>query len=105
MRSTIVSITWLAAAVVASAGMGQRTASVQDVRQAEHDVPKLADVLELAPGMSVADIGAGYGEMAIVMARRVGPTGRVYATDIAATQLEAIRAAVSRGRVENVTVI
>lgn len=40
-------------------------------------------VLRLRPGQMVADIGAGTGFFAQLMAQEVGPTGRVYAVDIA----------------------
>jgi precorrin-6B methylase 2 len=41
--------------------------------------------------MTVADIGAGRGAMALVFAHWLGPAGHVYATDIGEAQLEAIR--------------
>lgn len=44
---------------------------------------RLLDRLALAPGMRVADFGCGAtGAFAIPIARRVGPSGRVYAIDI-----------------------
>jgi len=85
----------------------QRPAAVLqfEIRHAERDVPELAAVLELAPGMTVADIGAGGGAMTMFMAKRLGPAGRVYATEIGTPQLEEIRQLVSRERLENVIVI
>jgi protein-L-isoaspartate O-methyltransferase len=38
--------------------------------------------LELRPGMRLADIGAGAGELTVAGAIAVGPSGKVYATDI-----------------------
>lgn len=38
--------------------------------------------LRLAPGMAVADVGAGTGLFAALIAEAVGTTGRVYAVDI-----------------------
>jgi predicted methyltransferase len=43
---------------------------------------QIVDAVGLAPGMTVADIGAGTGLFARLFAQRVGPAGRVYATDI-----------------------
>ena len=43
---------------------------------------QIVDAVGLAPGMTVADIGAGTGLFARLFAQRVGPTGRVYATDV-----------------------
>jgi cyclopropane fatty-acyl-phospholipid synthase-like methyltransferase len=47
---------------------------VAERAQAELDVPKLVDVLNLQPGMSVADVGAGYGAMSVVLAKCSRPT-------------------------------
>ena len=43
----------------------------------------ILDALALKPGMAVADIGAGSGLISRLIAERVGPTGAVYAVDIA----------------------
>jgi len=51
-------------------------------REDEEAPSKALDALELKPGMVVADIGAGSGYYSTRIAKRVGPTGRVYATDI-----------------------
>jgi ubiquinone/menaquinone biosynthesis C-methylase UbiE len=40
------------------------------------------DILGIAPGKGVADIGAGSGWFAVRAARRVSPSGMVYAVDI-----------------------
>jgi ubiquinone/menaquinone biosynthesis C-methylase UbiE len=45
-------------------------------------VERVMDALGLAPGRSVADIGAGSGWFSMRAARRVGPDGTVYAVDI-----------------------
>lgn len=50
------------------------------------EAQRLADVLALEPGNVVADIGAGDGEMAVEMARAVGPSGIVYATELTGPQ-------------------
>lgn len=85
----------------------QRPAKIvqSEIKQAESEVPKLAEVLELERGMSVADVGAGGGAMSMVMARQVSSTGRVYATDIAPAQLAELREMVSREHLENVIVL
>ncbi len=51
----------------------------------------VADALDLRPGTSVADLGAGTGYFATVLAERVGPAGRVYAVDMQAEMLERLR--------------
>lgn len=48
----------------------------------DREVDQFAEWLRVEPGAVVADIGAGEGEYAIALAARVGPEGRVYATEI-----------------------
>jgi ubiquinone/menaquinone biosynthesis C-methylase UbiE len=57
-------------------------------REDEEAPSKAIDLLELKPGMVVADIGAGSGYYASRMAKRVGATGHVYATDIQPGMIE-----------------
>ena len=85
----------------------QRPATVirQEREQAAREVPQLAELLVLKPGMIVADVGAGGGAMSVGMAKWLGPTGRVYATDIRAEQLAEIRAAVAQDALSNVVVL
>jgi SAM-dependent methyltransferase len=69
------------------------------------ELPRLRHVLALEPGMSVADVGAGRGEMTVALAAEVGPSGRVYASDIDPASLEDIRARVAAAGVRNVTIL
>jgi precorrin-6B methylase 2 len=95
-------------AILAAASVGRAQSDAQrarEMKQAEHDVPLLVDVLQLKPGMIVADVGAGGGAMSVVFAKWIGPSGRVYATDLGANQLKMIRAAVDREQLTNVTVV
>ena len=64
--------------------------------------PDLAvDLLELKPGMTVADIGAGSGYYSVLMSKKVGPTGKVYANDIQQEMLQLIE----KKRVGNVVTV
>jgi len=72
--------------------------------QAELDAPKLAEILALKPGMTVADIGAGFGAMTVVLGKWIG-SGHVFATDIAEPQLRTIREYALHEGLNNVTVI
>jgi predicted methyltransferase len=75
------------------------------IRSADLEVPRLVELLELEPGMTVADVGAGFGAWTMRLSRWTGASGRVFATDIGAPQLEALREAVTREGLTNVTVI
>jgi predicted methyltransferase len=77
----------------------------QEREQAAREVPQLAELLALEPGMIVADVGAGGGAMSVGMAKWLGPTGRVYATDIRAEQLAEIRAAVAEAALSQIVVL
>jgi SAM-dependent methyltransferase len=50
-----------------------------------------------APGMRVADVGAGRGLLTFPIAARVGPSGRVYATDISDDAIARLRVGAARG--------
>jgi ubiquinone/menaquinone biosynthesis C-methylase UbiE len=69
------------------------------------DAARLSKALELTAGRSVADIGAGAGELTVALARVVGPTGRLYATELESGRLRAIRRAAESAGVKNVTVL
>jgi predicted methyltransferase len=56
----------------------------------------IMDKLKIADGASVADLGAGSGYFTIRLARRVGPTGIVYAQDIQEVLIEFIGRRVQR---------
>jgi predicted methyltransferase len=75
------------------------------LKQAAIEVPQLVELLELKPGMTVADVGAGFGAWTMALSKWIGPTGRVYASDVGAEQLAALRAAVVREQLSNVTVV
>src|SRR5438876_12211501 len=77
----------------------------QEREQAAREVPQLAELLALKPGMIVADVGAGGGAMSAVMAKWLGPGGRVYATDLGAAQLAEIRATVAQEALSNIVVL
>ena len=69
------------------------------------EVERLAAWLEVQPGTRVADMGAGDGTFAVALARRVGPSGQVYATELADERLADIRQTAAEARLSNVTVI
>ncbi len=68
-------------------------------------VARLVDALGVHAGSVIADIGAGDGQLTIPMAREVGPSGRVYATELAGRPIEELRAAIEKADVKNVEII
>lgn len=69
------------------------------------DASRLAALLKVGPGMVVADVGAGRGATAVVMAHLVGPKGHVYAADINPRTVPRVRGAVRAAHLDNVSVI
>jgi SAM-dependent methyltransferase len=63
---------------------------------------RVMDVLGIADGSRVADLGAGGGWFTVRLGRRVGPNGRVYAQDIQPLMLDAIRRRVKAEGLTNV---
>jgi SAM-dependent methyltransferase len=66
---------------------------------------RLAEALGLGPGMQVADVGAGSGDLAVAMARIVGAGGVVYATELTAAGREAIARRASSAGAANIRVV
>ena len=89
----------------ATATAQQTALTDAQIKSAEVEVPRLVELLELKPGMTVADVGAGFGAWTMRLARELGPSGHVYATDIGAAQIAALRDVTQRQRLNTVTVI
>jgi SAM-dependent methyltransferase len=74
-------------------------------RETEEQPDKALDALGLKPGMIVADIGAGTGYMSLRMAKRVGPTGKVYANDLQPEMLRMLRENAAEAHLTNVETV
>ena len=74
-------------------------------REGEEAPSKAIDLLELKPGMVVADIGAGSGYYSSRIAKRVGPNGHVYATDIQPGMIEILENRIKSEGLGNMTTI
>jgi ubiquinone/menaquinone biosynthesis C-methylase UbiE len=69
----------------------------------EEEQPRLAiEALNIPKGATVADIGAGSGYITALLARRVGPSGKVYANDIQARMLDLLRRNMAQQKLANV---
>jgi ubiquinone/menaquinone biosynthesis C-methylase UbiE len=74
-------------------------------REAEEAPEQALDALGIRAGMVVADVGAGTGYMSLRMARRVGPTGKVYANDLQPEMLQKLHAKSQREKLSNVETV
>ena len=69
------------------------------------DAKRLVPAIQLHEGQTVADIGAGEGQLAVELAREVGPSGRVYATELEEDRRRDIREAAKSAGLKNVEVL
>jgi SAM-dependent methyltransferase len=73
-------------------------------RLANLPVPVLLDALEIQPGSVVLDLGAGVGLLTEGLVARVGPTGRVIATEIDAPLVARLQDLKARKKLTNLEV-
>jgi len=66
---------------------------------------KVMDAINLKKGMVVGEIGAGKGRYAVILAKRVGKTGHIYANDIDKEDLDYLKLRCKRDRITNLTTI
>ena len=66
---------------------------------------KIAAGFGIAPGMVVADFGSGAGYFTILLAKRIGISGKVYALDIQESALDNVRVKAKAAGLENVETI
>src|SRR6516164_4279392 len=63
----------------------------QDVERRRHDFAnatrRMLEAAELKPGDHVLDVAAGTGDQSLLVARIVGPSGSILATDLSADML------------------
>ena len=78
--------------------------STEEARDRVREAETVMDRAGIAPGMTVADIGAGEGYYTIRLAQRVGEDGRVLAEDIVPEVRDALAQRVARERLDNVSV-
>ena len=71
----------------------------RDVFDHRHEI---VAALELKPGMTVADVGAGTGLFTRLISPAVGPTGKVYAVDIAKEFVDHIEKTAHEQKMENI---
>jgi SAM-dependent methyltransferase len=74
-------------------------------REDRLQINRVMDILNIHPGATVADIGAGSGWFTVRAARRVGDTGRVYAVDINPEAIQFIKERSQKEKILNVQTI
>ncbi len=74
-------------------------------RESEENVEGALNALNLKPGMTVAEVGAGTGYVSLKMAVRVGPTGKVFANDIQPEMLDLLRKNAAAAGIANVQTV
>jgi ubiquinone/menaquinone biosynthesis C-methylase UbiE len=84
--------------------LGGNSVSTEEDRDDRHEAITVMDLARIAPGMTVADIGAGDGYYTVRLAERVGENGRVLAQDIDGGALKGLGARVERERLDNVSI-
>ena len=78
--------------------------STEDARDRLGEAEEVMNLAGIAPGMSVADVGAGEGYYTVRLSRIVGPKGRVLAEDIVPATHDTLSERVQRENLDNVAV-
>ena len=73
--------------------------------QERQEIAHLAELTHWKAATIVADVGAGDGTYSWVVAQKVGPSGRVYATEIDTEKLKLLRAEAAKRKLDNITVV
>jgi SAM-dependent methyltransferase len=78
------------------------TRTGEEHRDSLNEAGEVARLLELKPGMTVGDIGAGSGYHTVRLSRLLGPTGSVVAEDVTRDYLMELAGRVERLKLTNV---
>jgi len=88
------------------AGIATNVSWLDRATRDQEEAPEQAlALIDIRPGMTVADIGAGTGYMTTRLARLVGPGGKVYANDIQPALLRIIREKAQAEQLTNIVVV
>jgi len=66
---------------------------------------KVMDAVGVKPGMVIGEVGAGRGRYTVLLADRVGDTGKVHANDIDAEALAFLRERCQRNEISNIETV
>jgi SAM-dependent methyltransferase len=74
-------------------------------RETEEEPGRALDLIGIAKGSTVADVGAGNGYITWRLAEKVGPKGKVYANDIQPEMLDMLRKNMRQRKLDNVETV
>jgi SAM-dependent methyltransferase len=75
---------------------------LRESREQEEEPERMLDALDLKPGMTVADVGAGVGYTSARIAKRVGPTGKVLSSDIQPEMIRMLKQNIKRLKLDDI---
>lgn len=78
---------------------------IRETRELEENPTVVLEQLGLKPGMSVCDLGCGNGFYTLLMAQKVGPTGKVYAVDIQPEMLQLLSRRAVEAKIDQIDMI
>jgi SAM-dependent methyltransferase len=79
--------------------------SDEKTRDSNGEAERVMDRLGIKPGVRVADIGAGQGYYTVRLARRLGPSGAIYAEDVRADYLKGLETRIQREGIRGVKLV
>jgi protein-L-isoaspartate O-methyltransferase len=80
-------------------------AAVAGAAEQGPEAARIVEALRLGAGMVAADVGAGEGKFTAVLARGVGPSGRVFATEVEQEKLDEVKARMAGDGIDNVSTV
>jgi ubiquinone/menaquinone biosynthesis C-methylase UbiE len=83
---------------------GSSLAAAQSPRGAPENA-RIFEALELAAGSIVGEIGAGSGDLSLDAARRVGPTGKVFTSELGDARVKGLEKAVQGSGLSTIAVV
>lgn len=103
---TVLTAVSLAGCAAAGAVSQQESLEEWERRSFETQPPEqVLDAAGIEPGMVIGEVGAGRGRFTVLLARRVGPDGKVLANDIDPGSLDFLRERCTKAGISNVEII
>jgi ubiquinone/menaquinone biosynthesis C-methylase UbiE len=104
-RIAVLAIVVLGVVVAGSYLAWDRVAAKVTAAHWDLDIDRAMDAAGVKPGMVVGEAGAGDGYFTLPMARRVGPTGVIYANDISTRSLNSLADDAKRQHLSNIHIV